>query len=95
MLAAAYLFYLLFWDLNFVQLAKTLPGLTHLMWEWLLQSFQIFFTILSVAVFLMGFLILVRPSLLKPLELNANKWISTRQNMQFMSDRSWSGRSSA
>ena len=86
MVGAAYLFYLLFWELNFVKLAKVLPGLTNLMWEWLLQSFQIFFTIMAVVVFFMGFLILIRPSLLKPLEEKANKWISTRQKMQFMSD---------
>ena len=83
---ATYLFYLLFWELNFVQLAKSLPGLTNLMWEWLLQSFQIFFAIIAVVVFFMGFLILLRPSLLKPLEEKANKWISTRQKMQFMSE---------
>ena len=56
------------------------------MWEWLLQSFQIFFAIIAVVVFFMGFLILLRPSLLKPLEEKANKWISTRQKMQFMSE---------
>jgi len=86
MLGAAYLFYLLFWDLNFVHLAKNFPGLTVLMWEWLLQSFQIFFAIMSVIVFLMGFLILIRPSQLKPIEEKANKWISTRQKLQFMSE---------
>ena len=86
MLGAAYLFYLLFWDLNFVLLAKNYPGLTVLMWEWLLQSFQIFFAIMSIIVFLMGFLIIVRPSQLKPIEEKANKWISTRQKMQFMSE---------
>ncbi|MGD8484499.1 MAG: hypothetical protein PVF81_06545, partial [Thioalkalispiraceae bacterium] len=29
--------------------------------------------------------IVVRPSLLKPLEAKANTWVSTRQKMQFMS----------
>lgn len=86
MLGAAYLFYLLFWGLDFNQLADTLPGLTILMWEWLLQAFQVFFAIMSIVVFLMGFLIIVRPSLLKPLEDKANKWVSTRQKMQFMSE---------
>lgn len=86
MLGAIYLIYLLFWQLDFNYLAKSLPGLTILMWEWLLQSFQIFFVIMSAIVFLMGFLILVRPSQLKPLEEKANFWISTRQKMQFMSN---------
>lgn len=86
MTGSVYLFYLLFWELDFAQLAKTLPNLSTLIWEWLLQAFQIFFAIMSVAVFLMGFLIMIRPSLLKPLEEAANKWISTRQKMQFMSD---------
>ena len=86
MLGAIYLVYLLFWQLDFNYLAKSLRGLTILMWEWLLQSFQIFFVIMSAIVFLMGFLILVRPSQLKPLEEKANFWISTRQKMQFMSN---------
>ena len=86
MLGAAYLFYLLFWELNFSYLAKNLPGLTVLMWEWLLQSFQIFFAIMAIVVFLMGFLIIIRPSQLKPIEEKANRWISTRQKLQFMSD---------
>ena len=86
MLGSAYLFYLLFWELNFIHLAKNLPGLTALMWEWLLQSFQIFFAIMSIIVFLMGFLIIIRPSQLKPIEEKANKWISTRQKLQFMSE---------
>ncbi|MCW8901619.1 MAG: hypothetical protein OQK75_03480 [Gammaproteobacteria bacterium] len=86
MVGSVYLFYLLYWQLDFNYLAKSLPGLTTLMWEWLLQAFQIFFTIMSAVVFLMGFLVLVRPSQLKPLEEKANFWISTRQKMQFMSD---------
>ena len=77
---------MLTWELDFIQLAKTLPNLTVLIWEWLLQSFQIFFSIMSIVVFLMGFLIIVRPSLLKPLEKGANKWVSTRQKMQVMSE---------
>lgn len=86
MLAAVYLLYLLFSDLNFTQLAKTLPSLSFLTWEWLLQSFQIFFTLISIFVLLLGFLIIVRPSALKPMEAKANKWVSTRQKMQFMSN---------
>lgn len=86
MLGASYLFYLLFWELDLNHLAQNLAGLTDLMWEWLLQSFQIFFAIMSVVVFLMGFLVLIRPSQLKPLEEKANKWISTRQKLQFMSE---------
>ncbi len=85
-LGAIYLLYLLFWELNFEELAKNLPGLTVLTWEWLLQAFQVFFGIMSVIVFLMGFLILLRPSQLKPLEEKANTWVSTRQKMQFMSE---------
>lgn len=86
MLGSVYLFYLLFWSLDFAQIAKIMPNLSTFIWEWLLQAFQIFFAIMSVAVFLMGFLVLIRPSLLKPLEEKANKWVSTRQNLQFMSD---------
>ena len=86
MTGSVYLFYLLFWELDFAQLAKALPNLSTLIWEWLLQAFQIFFAIMSIVVFLMGFLILIRPSLLKPLEEKANTWISTRQKMQFMSE---------
>jgi hypothetical protein len=86
MAGAVYLFYLLFLGLDFARLSHAMPGLTPLTWEWLLNAFQVFFAIMSVVVFLMGFLILVRPSLLKPLEETANKWISTRQNMQFMSE---------
>ena len=86
MIGAAYLFYLLFWGLNFSQLATTLPGLTLAGREWLLQAFQIFFAIMSIVVFLMGFLIMVRPSALKPVEDQANKWVSTRQKMHFMSE---------
>ena len=86
MAAAAYLLYLLFSDLNFSDIAKALPFLTVLTWEWLLQSFQIFFALISIFVFLLGFLIIVRPSAIKPMETRANKWISTRQKMQFMSD---------
>ena len=86
MLGSTYLFYLLFWTLELDQLMKVMPGLNPLAWEWLLTSFQIFFAIASVAVFLMGFVVLIRPSLLKPLEETANTWISTRQKMQFMSE---------
>ena len=86
MLGALYLFYLLFWELNYVYLAKTLPNFTNLIWEWLLQVFQIFFAIMAIVVFFMGFLITVRPSSLKPMEQAANKWVSTRQKMQFMSE---------
>ena len=86
MAGALYLFYLLNWQLDFVRLAQTLPNLTPLVWEWLLQAFLIFFLIVAVVVFLLGLLILVRPSLLKPLETKANIWISTRQNMQFMNE---------
>ena len=86
MTGSVYLFYLLFWELDFAQLAKALPNLSTLIWEWLLQAFQIFFAIMSIVVFLMGFLILIRPSLLKPLEEKANTWVSTRQKMQFMSE---------
>ena len=86
MAGAVYLFYLLYWELDFVRLAQTLPNLTPLIWEWLLQAFLIFFLITAVVVFLLGLLILVRPSSLKPLEEKANTWISTRQKMQFMSE---------
>lgn len=86
MAGAAYLIYLLFWNLDFLQLAKVMPGLSVIVWEWLLQTFQIFFSIMSMLVLLAGFLVIVRPSILKPLEHKANKWISTRQKMQFMSD---------
>jgi hypothetical protein len=86
MIGALYLLYLLFWQLDFILLAKKLSGLTPLMWEWLLQSFHIFFASMAIVVFLIGFLIIIRPSLLKPLEEKANKWVSTRQKMQFMSD---------
>ena len=87
MVAAIYLLYLLFNELNFAFLAKNLPHLSVLTWEWLLQAFQIFFTLMAIIVFLLGFLIVVRPSSLKPMEVKANKWISTRQKMQFMSDQ--------
>ena len=86
MLGAAYLFYLLFWTLDLEKLTYVMPGLNPLTWEWLLTSFQIFFAVASIAVFLMGFVVLLRPSLLKPLEESANTWISTRQKMQFMSE---------
>lgn len=79
MIGSAYLFYLLFWNLDFDQLAKVMPGLSVAAWEWLLQAFHIFFGIMSIVVFLIGFLVFVRPSLLKPLEEKSNKWISTRQ----------------
>lgn len=85
-IGAAYLLYLLFWSLDFSQLAKVMPGLSIAAWEWLLQAFQIFFSIMSVVVLLIGFLVFFRPSLLKPLEEKANKWVSTRQKMQFMSE---------
>ncbi|MGD9390831.1 MAG: hypothetical protein PVG18_10220 [Thioalkalispiraceae bacterium] len=85
MLGAAYLFFLLFWGLDYPQLTRNLPGLNVATWDWLLQAFQVFFTIMSLVVFLIGFLIVVRPSLLKPLEAKANTWVSTRQKMQFMS----------
>ena len=86
MTGAVYLFYLLYWELDFIRLAQTLPNLTPLIWEWLLQAFLIFFLIAAVVVFLFGLLILVRPSSLKPLEEKANTWISTRKKMQFMSE---------
>lgn len=85
-IGSSYLFYLLAWELDFIQLAKALPNLSISIWEWLLQAFQIFFIIISIAVFLMGFLIILRPSLLKPIEEKANKWVSTRQKMQAMSE---------
>ena len=86
MAGAVYLFYLLYWELDFIRLAQTLPNLTPLIWEWLLQAFLIFFLFAAVVVFLLGLLILVRPSSLKPLEEKANTWISTRKKMQFMSE---------
>ena len=85
-LGALYLFYVLLWELDIAYSAQNLPGLTVLTWEWLLQAFQIFFLIASVAIFIIGLLILFRPSLLKPLEEKANTWISTRRKMQFMTD---------
>lgn len=86
MVGASYLLYLLFWSLDFSQLSIKMPGLSVAAWEWLLLSFNIFFSIMSVVVLLIGFLVFFRPSLLKPLEKRANKWVSTRQNMQFMSE---------
>lgn len=85
MLGAVYLFYLLYWELNFEQLSHHMPGLGVLTWQWLLQAFMIFFSIVAISVFVVGFVLLLRPSSLKPLEAKANTWISTRQKLQFMS----------
>ena len=84
-IGASYLLYLLFWQLDFEHLAKNLPGLTSLIWEWLLQAFKIFFSVMAITVLIIGFFMLIRPSHLKPLENEANRWVSTRQKMQFMS----------
>lgn len=54
-------------------------------WNWLLQAGQIFFFITCSFILLFGFIILIRPSLVKNFEQAANHWISTRQHFSKMS----------
>ena len=54
-------------------------------WDWIIQSAQIFFFITCAFILVFGFIILIRPSLVKNFEQVANHWISTRKGFSKMS----------
>lgn len=53
-------------------------------WEWIIESAQIFFYIASSFIFIFGFIVFIRPSLVKNFEQAANHWISTRKGFSKM-----------
>lgn len=55
-------------------------------WDWLLQAAMIFFYISCTFILIFGLVVLIRPSQLKNFEQAANRWISTRQGFQKMSN---------
>lgn len=62
-------------------LPKSLPPSV---WEWVIESIQIFFYLTCSFILVFGILVFTRPSLIKGLEKAANHWISTRQRFSKM-----------
>lgn len=72
---------------NFYSLIPYLPkSISPPAWEWLLQAGQIFFFITCTFILIFGLIVLIRPSQIKNFEMAANRWISTRQRLQKMSN---------
>ena len=55
-------------------------------WEWIIESMQIFFYITCTFIFIFGFIVFIRPSLVKNFEQAANHWISTRKGFSKMTE---------
>ncbi len=55
-------------------------------WEWIIEAAQMFFYITCSFIFIFGFIIFIRPSLVKNFEQAANHWISTRKGFSKMTD---------
>lgn len=55
-------------------------------WNWIIQSTQIFFLVSCIFILIFGFIVVIRPSLIKNFEQNANHWVSTRQHLSKMSE---------
>lgn len=55
-------------------------------WNWIIQSTQIFFLVSCIFILIFGFIVVIRPSLIKNFEQNANLWVSTRQHLSKMSE---------
>ena len=71
---------------NVYSLIPHLPkSISPAAWDWLLHAGQIFFFITCSFILIFGFIILIRPSLVKNFEQAANHWISTRQHFSKMS----------
>ena len=62
-------------------LPKSLPPV---IWEWIIESAQVFFYLTCSFILVFGILVFIRPSLIKGLEKAANHWISTRQGFSKM-----------
>ena len=72
---------------NIYSLTPYLPkSISPATWDWLLNAGQIFFFIACTFIFIFGFIVLIRPSLVKSFEQAANHWISTRQHFSKMSN---------
>ncbi len=52
--------------------------------EMLVQALLVFFVISHLAILVLGLIVYLRPSLLKPVEQWANRWISSRRAMRAM-----------
>lgn len=80
MLGALLLLYLN-WQLP-AQVSDNSPAL----WAWLAESLYWFLWLAGIAILFIGLACVVRPSLLKPLEARANRWVSTRQKTRLLSE---------
>lgn len=88
-LGAGYLLYRLFFDFPLEEYASIMPGILPTdIWAWLLDALQIFLVVTAIFTLYIGLVVLVRPSNIKNLEQHANRWISTRQKLAFMSRNS-------
>jgi hypothetical protein len=73
---------------NFYLLIPYFPKqLSTLTWGWLLHAGQIFFFICSSFILVFGFVVFIRPSLIKNFEANANRWFSTQTFFIFLSKK--------
>ena len=59
--------------------------ISHITWEWIIESAQIFFYVTCIFTLIFGLIVFIRPSLVKKFEGIANHWISTRQSFSKMS----------
>lgn len=70
---------------NAYTLIPHLPkSLSPAIWEWVIDSAQIFFYLSCSFIFIFGILVFTRPSLVKAFEKAANHWISTRRGFSKM-----------
>lgn len=79
---SGYLLYRLLFDFPLENYAGIMPAvLTTDVWAWLLETLRIFLIVIGVFTLYIGLVVLIRPSNIKGLETQANRWISTRQKL--------------
>ncbi|MDZ7803404.1 hypothetical protein [Thiohalophilus sp.] len=77
---SGYLLYRLFFDFPLENYAGILPGILPTdVWGWLLETLRIFLVLIGIFTLYIGLVVLIRPSNIKGLEQQANRWIATGQ----------------
>ncbi len=77
---SGYLLYRLFFDFPLENYASILPGILPTdIWGWLLEALRIFLVLIGIFTLYIGLVVLIRPSNIKGLEQQANRWITTGQ----------------
>lgn len=82
-LAAAFYFYVRYVEFEPASAVRTVARyLPPVLAGWLVESLVLVFTLGNGLVLAVGLVVLVRPSLLKPVEAWANRWLSTRRALK-------------